>query len=335
MWSSSSCGRVSASTVDRTLPVRADTGHWNRLAARGPLQHYRYVWRERPGRTPRLLEVPGLRLRAIQRQVLERLIGTIPVHPAAHGFVPGRSAASGAARHTGTEVVISLDLTSFFARVDAGRIYGMLRRAGYPEAVAHSLTGLCTHAVPPWVLNAMPLGGSVDERFALRQSLRLPHLPQGAPSSPQLANLALRRLDVRLQGWADASAATYTRYADDLSFSGGTALARGVDAFIRGVNRVVDDEGHTLNPRKTRARTASRRQSVTGVVVNRRLNAGRKEFDALRAILHNCVQHGPGTQNRSGHSDFRAHLLGRIGWMSSLNAGRGDRLRREFDQIHW
>lgn len=313
----------------------ADTKHWNRLARQGPLHHYRYVWRERPGRAPRLLEIPGLRLRAAQRKVLDGLLSPIPLHGAAHGFVPGRSAATGAARHTGAEVVISLDLSSFFTNVTAGRVYGALRRAGYPEAVAHSLTGLCTHVVPPHVISAMPPGGTASERFALAQALRIPHLPQGTPSSPALGNISLRRLDSRLQGWADAAGANYTRYADDLSFSGGPALARRADSFVRGAQRIVAAEGHTVNVRKTRVRPRGTRQQVTGIVVNERTNAPRREFDSLKAVLHNCAVHGPESQNRGQHPDFQAQLLGRIVWMEQLNPARGLRLRRDYGRISW
>lgn len=313
----------------------ADTGHWNRLAGKGPLQHYRYKWLLRPGRTPRLLEIPGLRLRAIQRKVLQELLSPLPLHDGAHGFVPGRSAVSGATQHVGSDTVISLDLTSFFARVTAGKVFGILRQAGYPEAVAHTLTGLSTHVVPPWVITSMPAGGSSAERFALAQSLRIPHLPQGAPASPMLANLALRRLDSRLQGWAEKADTRYTRYADDLSFSGGTSLIQRADSFIRGVSVIVADEGHLLNERKTRVRSASTRQQVTGIVVNQRTNMPRRDFDALKATLHNCVVHGPETQNQAGHTDFRAHLLGRITWLEFLNPTRAIRLRRDFEKIRW
>lgn len=313
----------------------ADTGHWNRLAGRGRLQHYRYVWLSRPGRTPRLLEIPGLRLRAIQRKILEKLLSPIRLHGAAHGFVPGRSAVSGAALHVGSDTVISLDLTSFFARVTAGKVFGILRQAGYPEAVAHTLTGLSTHVVPPWVITSMPAGGSPTERFALAQALRVPHLPQGAPTSPMLANLALRRLDSRLQGWAEKADARYTRYADDLSFSGSTSLLQRADSFVRGVGNIVADEGHQLNERKTRVRPASTRQQVTGIVVNQRTNMPRRDFDALKATLHNCVVHGPETQNQAGHTDFHAHLLGRITWLEFLNPTRAMRLRRDFEKIRW
>ena len=313
----------------------ADTGHWNRRACATALQHYRYEWRERPDRTPRLLEIPGRRLRSIQRTLLQTLLGLLPTHPAAHGFVPGRSAVTGAALHTRAAVVISLDLTSFFATVTAAGIYGVLRRHGYPESVAHAITGLCTHAVPPRVLTAMPPGGDPHERAALRRALSTAHLPQGAPSSPVLGNLALTRLDARLTGWADAAGATYTRYADDLTFSGGPDLARRADAGVRGVTRIVTAENHTVNPRKTRVRPAGVRQSVTGIVVNAHTNVTRVEADRLKAILHNCVVTGPAAQNRARHPDFRAHLLGRISWVEQLNPQRGARLRARFADIRW
>ena len=313
----------------------ADPQLRNRRARPGRLHHYQYDWLRREGRTPRLLEVPGLRLRAIHRRVLDDVLASIPLHSAAHGFVPSRSAVTGAAVHTGAEVVINLDLISFFARVSAGRVYGVLRQAGIPEAVAHTLTGLAAHAVPPHVLAAMPPGGSPSERFALRQALAAPHLPQGAPTSPALANLAVRRLDSRLAGWVDAAGGQYTRYADDLAFSGPVELARRANAFIRGVTRIVEDEGHTINPHKTRVRGASVRQAVTGVVVNERTNTPRRDFDRLRAVLHNAAVHGPESQNRGGHPDFRAHLLGHISWMESVNPARGVRLRADFARIEW
>lgn len=313
----------------------ADASLWNRRAASDRLQHYRYEWRVRDGRVPRLLEVPQRRVKAVQRAVLETILASIPLHDAAHGFVPGRSAVSGAAQHTGREVLIALDLATFFARVTARRVFGTLRQAGLPEGVAHTLTGLCTHAVPSRIIAAMPGGGAAGERFALRQALATPHLPQGAPTSPALANLAIRRLDSRLAGWAGTAGATYTRYADDLAFSGGLALARGADAFVRGVSRIVESEGHTLNPLKTRVRGSAVRQVVTGIVVNDRPNVPRVEFDRLKAVLHNCVSQGPQSQNWAGHPDFRAHLLGRISWVETLNPGRGRRLREELARIEW
>jgi RNA-directed DNA polymerase len=322
-------------TTERLLWF-ADTRGWNRRVPAGsPLHHYRYRWVERPGRTPRLLEAPLDLLRGVQRLVLDEVLAALPVHDAAHGFVAGRSVLTGAAHHVGKQVVVTADLVAFFATVPAGRVDAVFRRAGFAEPVAHVLTGVCTHAVPGAVLRAMPPGGGVDERWALRTALAVPHLPQGAPSSPALANLVLRRLDARLAGWAAGADAVYTRYADDLTFSGDGAIAARVDAFVRGVGRIVADEGHHLHPRKTRVRRQGVRQSVTGVVVNAVPGVGRRELDALRALLHNCVVHGPGSQDRGGHPDFRAHLDGRVGWVEQVHPQHGARLRAVFDRIAW
>jgi RNA-directed DNA polymerase len=322
-------------TVGRLLWL-ADTRGWNRRpGSASPLHHHRHEWVRRPGRTPRLLEKPLDMLRRTQRTVLDELLSVLPVHDAAHGFVPGRSVLTGAAAHVGQQVVLTADLTTFFASVRAPSVYGVFRGAGYAEPLAHVLTGLCTHRVPTHVLAAMPPGGRLEDREALPRLLVEAHLPQGAPTSPALANVVLRHLDARLAGFAAAAGAVYTRYADDLTFSGDDRLARRADAFLRGVDRIVTDQGLRLNARKTRVRPASVRQSVTGVVVNDRTGPGRREVDRLHAVLHNCAEHGPESQNRSGHPDLRAHLLGRIGWVEQTNPGRAVRLRREFDRITW
>ncbi|MBW4094795.1 MAG: RNA-directed DNA polymerase [Acidobacteria bacterium] len=335
----------------------ADIGGWNRRATAGSgtagftretgrryrhskFQHYSYIWRSREGRAPRLLEAPLPRLKTIQRAVLDTFLAPIPLHPAAHGFVPGRSVVTGAAKHTGSAVIISADLSTFFARVTAGKIYDALRQSGYSEAVAHRLTGICTNAIPASVLNAVPPGGAPEERHALRQALATPHLPQGAPSSPALANIAIRRLDSRLAGWASKMNATYTRYADDLTFSGGPELARRADAFMAGVGRIVKDQGHTLNHRKTRVRRAGVRQTVTGVVVNQHVNTTRRSYDILKATLHNCVRYGPESQNpdsqtSADNAHFRERLAGQIAWVASVNPARGAKLRAKFQQISW
>lgn len=322
-------------TLGRLLWL-ADTRAWNRQAGpSSPLHHFRYGWVVRPGRVPRLLEKPMDLLRRTQRTVVDELLVALPVHDAAHGFVPGRSVVTGAAVHTGQQVVVTADLTSFFASVTAPTVYGVFRAAGFAEPLAHVLTGLCTHRVPPHVLTDMPPGGSPEDRAALRRSLAVAHLPQGAPTSPALANTALRHLDARLAGWAAASDAVYTRYADDLTFSGGDRLAARPDAFLRGVGRIVDDQGYRLAPHKSRVRRRGSRQSVTGVVVNDRPSPGRREVDRLHAVLHNAAVHGPASQDRTGHPDFRAHLLGRIGWVEQVHPGRARRLREEFARIRW
>jgi RNA-directed DNA polymerase len=272
------------------------------------LRNYRYMLLPRAGGPPRVIEKPKLRLKEIQRRILREILVWIPAHPAAHGFVPGRSALTHAARHAATPAVLRVDLEDFFASVTAARVYGIFRTAGYPEAVAHTLTGLCTNAC------------RLDVPTPLRRRLATPHLPQGAPTSPALANLAAHALDRRLHGLG----ATYSRYADDLTFSGGHRI-RGLLPAIAAIAR---DEGFRVNPRKTRLMSSGGRQTVTGIVVNARANVPRAEYDRLKATLHHAVRDGPQGLERE-------QVLGRIAWVASLNPARGRKLRSTFAAIDW
>ncbi|GAB3250755.1 reverse transcriptase family protein [Kineosporia babensis] len=311
----------------------ADVKGLQRRAAPGPLHHYRYAWASTASKRPRLLEAPLPRLRSRQRTLLEQILARIPTHPAAHGFVPGRSAVTGAEPHAGAAVVIGLDLAAFFASIQVGQVYGIFRAAGYAEPVAHVLTGLCTTRTPVRVISNMPATSDVESRVRLRRLLAGGHLPQGAPTSPALANLCALGLDRRLNGLAAAVGMTYTRYADDLTFSAGEEV--NARRLITAVDEIVRSEGFALQSAKTRIRRDFQRQEVTGIVVNAHPNLNRREYDELKAILHNALRHGPEGQNRAGHRDFRAHLLGRIAWVAQLNPERGRKLRETFEAITW
>lgn len=323
---------------DEELAWFADVRGLERSAGSERLRHYRYVTRERRGRTARVIEQPKPRLKAIQRQILHEILDNVPAGRAAHGFTRGRSVRSHAAEHVGSYVVVRFDLEDFFASVSAGRAYGVFRTAGYPEAVAHALTGLVTNVVPGsfWHSLAHPADpAQIGAHHRLGRRLATPHLPQGAPTSPALANLAAFRLDRRLSGLARAFGAHYTRYADDLTFSGPVTLARGAAVLRRSVSEIAAGEGFRINDAKSTLTTRAGRQRVCGVVVNDHLNVPRGEYERLKAVIHNSITQGPASQNRGGVPDFRAHLLGRIAWVASLNPGHGAKLRAEFDRIEW
>ena len=262
----------------------------------------------------------------------------VPVHDAAHGFRRGRSAVSYTAGHAGQRVVIHLDLEDFFATVAAGRVYGIFRSCGYPEPVAHLLTSLTTSSTPGHVWTGRPHhppGSSAGRDFRLGQHLRWPHLPQGAPTSPAIANLAMFRLDCRLSGLASSAQLRFSRYADDLAFSGERLGPARAQRLRRSVERVTAEEGFRVNPTKTFVQRSGQRQYLAGLVVNDHPNVARKDYDLLKAVLHNSVQFGPGSQNRAHHPDFAAHLLGRISRIGQTNPARGHRLRSTFDRIDW
>ena len=121
----------------------ADVRGLQRRTAPGPLHLYRHRWVARPGAVPRLLESPTPLLRAVLRRVLDRILCWVPVHPAAHGFVRGRSALTNAQLHLGADPLVCLDLKTFFATITAARVNGLYTSMGYSEAVAWTLTGLC------------------------------------------------------------------------------------------------------------------------------------------------------------------------------------------------
>lgn len=301
------------------------------------LRHYRWTVLDRP-QGVRLLAAPKPRLMEAQRRLLRHVLARVPLHDAAHGSVPGRSVRTAVAPHAGQAAVLRMDLESFFAAVAAPRVYGvLLGPAGLPEPVAHLLTALMTTVVPEQVWRAQRLPADVsgrDRHRRLGARLAVPHLPQGAPTSPALANLVCYRLDRRLAGLAAASDASYTRYLDDLTFSGGAGVGRA--RFAELVGEVAADEGFRVNEGKTRLVSAARRQSVLGAVVNERPTLQRRERDALRALLHNCAVSGWETQTRGRDPrTFRDHVLGRVSWARSLDPVFGERLSELVARIDW
>jgi hypothetical protein len=311
----------------------ADARDQHRRATTPALQHYTYAFAPKRNGPPRLIEAPKPRLKAMQRRILRDILDGVPVHDCAHGFVVGRSCLSAARVHAGEAVVVAADLKDFFPMTPLRRVHGMFRSLGYPWAVARLLTGLCSSSTPPSAFGALPEGRRHD--WLTRKIHESPHLPQGAPTSPALANLAARWLDVRLQGLARSLDANYTRYADDLAFSGDERLARRSRSLLAAVEDIARDEGYAVNTGKTRIMRRAGRQRVTGLVVNDHLNVPRADYDVLKATLHNCLRNGPQAENRSGLADFRAHLEGRIAWVENVNPARGERLRRMFDGIKW
>lgn len=321
--------------IPEELAWFADPHCINHQAAHSKLHHYHYKLLPKPSGIPRLIEIPKPNLKAIQRRILREILDPIPAHPAAHGFRTHRSTVTFAAPHTAQAAVLRLDIQDFFPTFAAPRVNALFRTAGYPDSVATLLTGLCTNIAPRRLWTAADPALS-PHRIRLAQDLYgRPHLPQGAPTSPALANALAYRLDLRLAGLAQSAGATYTRYADDLAFSGPAAFARCAERFGHHVAAVLLEEGFSANHRKTRLMRPGTRQHLAGIVVNTRPNLRRSDFDFLKATLHNCIRQGPDSQNRAGQPDFRRHLEGRIAYLAMLNPARAAKLRTLFDQVRW
>lgn len=290
--------------------------------------HYHFRWLKKRSGGKRLIESPKPTLKRIQQRILREILDKLPPHSSAHGFVAGRSIRTNAAPHSGKRVVLKFDLENFYPGVGFSRVVAIFRSLGYSREAAIWLARLTTSSLPPgaaqWKLYCVEL-----EDYFNR------HLPQGAPTSPALANLSAFSLDLRLAGLARTFGATYTRYADDLTFSGEDRFLDSLAAFIPLVEKIVRKERFRTNRAKRRVVRNNQRQQVTGVVVNRHPNVCRQEFDRLKAVLTNCIRRGPSTQNHARHADFAAHLRGAIAHVAHLNPARGTKLLALFQQIDW
>ena len=223
---------------------------------------------------------------------------------------------------------MKLDLTNFYPSVSFSRVVAIFRALGYCREVAIWLSRLTTSAIPSNLNSPDGLANTVWPYLSR-------HLPQGAPTSPALANLSAFSLDVRLQGMAAKYGARYTRYADDLTLSGPGHSIPALHEIIPFAEWIVRNERFTTNRSKRRVLRRHQQQTVTGIVVNEKLSLSRAEFDQLKAILTNCLRHGAASQNRAGHADFAAHLRGRIGHFLSVHPERGEKLRALFQQVDW
>ncbi|GAB6841019.1 retron-type reverse transcriptase [Methylorubrum rhodinum] len=266
------------------------------------VSHYRrFTIPKKTGGT-RLISAPMPRLKRAQYWVLDALLAHAPVHESAHGFVPGRSIVTNASAHVGRDVVVNLDLKDFFPTLDYRRVKGKFRGLGYAEPVATVLALLCTE----------PDTDDIEIDGQRLHAARGPRrLPQGAPTSPALTNLICIRLDRRLTGLARNLGFTYTRYADDLTFSASGTAAEKVGPLLKYVGEIVAAEGFTVHPDKTRVMRRGRHQEVTGLTVNERVAVPRETLRRFRALLHALDRNGPAGRSwgrSADHAVLRAAL---------------------------
>jgi len=265
-------------------------------------------------------------LAAAQRWIFENILLKLPMHPAAHGFIKGRSIRTNAAPHVGKQVVVNADLKDFFPTITFHRVRGAFEQLGYSPAVATILALLSTES-PRRIVDY------AGRKFHVATGPRA--LPQGACTSPAISNLIARRLDSRLAGIASKLGWHYTRYADDLTFSLPVDIESGghTGYLLARLRHIAQDEGFTVNEAKTRVLKRSAAMSVTGIVVNERPGVRRREVRRLRAILHNARKHGLASQNRANHPHFESQLRGRLAFVEMINPDQGRQLIEAFNEI--
>jgi hypothetical protein len=254
----------------------------------------------------RRIAAPRKPLRTVQRAILDQILAKVPVHEACHGFVAGRSTVTNAQPHQRAALVVKLDLKDFFPTVHYRRVRGLFTLLGYSAEVANVLAGLTTYRP------------KLDDGRVMWPGV----LPQGAPTSPALANLTCRRLDARLASLATKYGAVYTRYADDLTFSFATAPEIRIGRFLWFVDAICEQEGFFERPDKRRILRPKHQQRITGIVVNEGIHVPRADRKRFRAILHNCAKHGIASQAK-GRTDFEAYLAGYAAYVHMVEPALG------------
>lgn len=217
------------------------------------------------------------------------------------GFVPGRSVVDNASRHIRRNYVYNADLKDFFPSITRKRVKSALMRPpfSFGAEAAHLLSGICcAHADLArkgreihWEIQRYRWDGI--ERKTVDYLTEVPAtLPQGAPSSPVLSNAVCLRLDKRLAGLARRFQATYSRYADDITFSSNHNVFQEGYSFLKEFRKIIADEGFTLNEAKLRLQEKGQRQEVTGLVVNRKVNVCRKYIRDIGSLLYIWERYG-------------------------------------------
>lgn len=255
----------------------------------------------------RMITAPKRELKSVQRRILDQILSEIPYHDNAFGFIPGRNIVSNARHHLGKNVVVSMDIQDFFPSIKFPRVYGVLRKIGFQKRVAGVITSLCT-----WE----------------------DALPQGAPTSPALSNLVAYRLDQKLSTYAGARSWSYTRYADDLTFSSNEK--RAADHLVHVVRKIVQEEGFQVNDKKTKIMRPHKRQWVTGLVANEEPNVIRWKYRQLRAAVHNAATLGlteAAKRQKLSRSRYKFWVEGNLAFHNMVNPDRIADLVQEWEGV--
>lgn len=256
----------------------------------------------------RMLSIPSIDLKYIQRWILDNILYKLEIHDHAVGFVRGKSTVINASYHINQEYILKMDIKDFFPTITTGRVFGLYKSLGYSSSVALTLTNLCTY----------------------NESL-----PQGAPTSPYISNLICRNLDLRLDLLCRKRSLNYSRYADDITLSGG----RNVKNTISYVKKILEEEGFNVNEKKTKLIFKNNRQQITGIVVNEKLSIPKILIKSLRQDIYYMSKFGVESHlDKTGSkskSHVKEHYFGLANYVLMIDREKGQKILAELNAIDW
>lgn len=274
-----------SNTAEVAKLLKVSTGEVNHIVSRLEKQYLRRP-RRKPDGTKRILFVPSDPLKLLQRKIYDHILSKVPLLPCVLGGVKGKSPIQNAAIHTNKQVVFKMDIAQCFPSIGPRRVLAIFQALGFGPEANGLLTKLTT-----WHNE----------------------LPQGAPTSNALANLALYRVDVRITKLKEQQGFDYSRWVDDLTFSGSDRILK-----FRGLlQRIVEEEGFNVKPDKTKTEQAKDRQTVTNFVVNTKVKLPKEKRSAIKKEV--------ATASASGQK-LSPSVAGKMYWLRAVNPETGTRL---------
>jgi RNA-directed DNA polymerase len=320
-------------------------GYLRRIVSRSAMRSQYRVFslkKNVPGRTRhRLICVPKENLKTVQDWIVRNILVHTKAHRASYAYHPKSRPEFAARAHCNCDYLLKVDIEDFFHRVSEGRVFRIFADLGFSELVSFELARLTTITAlgtesPEWIAEArwpaIPAYQSQYEGF----------LPQGSSTSPMLSNLAMLGLDAKLQEMAARENISYTRYADDLTFSSRKPHDfASMKRFKKKVLAELNSAGFKPNLRKTSIRGPGARRIVLGMLVDGPKPRLTKEFkDNLRQHLHYLLSadFGPAKHakaNKTSISGIFHMVRGLIGWATRVEPSYGAKYLREFRRIIW
>ena len=278
--------------------------------------HYlSYPIKKRSGKY-RWIDAPQPPLIELQRNILYNILYKFKTHECCIGFTRNKSVIDGAQAHLQSNVLLTLDLRNFFNSIKLRRVYDTINRIRIR-------------------LNQQGSKGTsfkISSRSAQKIAALIcfkGQLPQGAPTSPAIANLVAYKMDLDLHKYAQKHALIYTRYADDLAFSHAD-VSYNIGQHIKPIEAMVKTHRLHLNYKKTKIRRPHNRMSVTGIVINEKLSVPRWKWRNFRAELHNLV-----TEQQVIDLEHYQQLRGYAEWIKTLNPKRGQGFLHQLGKIQY
>lgn len=261
------------------------------------------------GHRNRTIHIPNNFLKLVQRRILDRYLYQLEVSDYSTAYSKGSSLLDNASPHIGKECILKLDISHFFDSIDDDMVYLVMKQLRFSVPATSLLTNICTY------------NGQ---------------LPQGAPTSPYIANLVMKHFDEKIGQWCKERNITYTRYCDDMTFSGDKADIRRVH-IVRKVKSMLYRMGFALNDNKTVYITSSQQQRVTGVVVNEKATLSRNQRRAIRQEVYYCQKYGVKESLRRKGIDispdrYLYSLLGRISFALQIDPDNIE-MKGDFDTV--